>query len=190
MAFTPLDKSRARIAARKIRANAAFACPDAGVELIRHWPGAGQKRIGVVAGYIPIHSEIDPMPLMDALADTGHRLALPCIRRKAHPLVFRCFQRGDQLRTGAFGTKEPLHDAEMITPDIILPPLLAFSRSGFRLGYGGGYYDQTLAGLRNKGELFACGLAYAAQEVPHLPVDRHDQKLDGILTESGFRKFT
>ena len=76
-----------------------------------------------------------------------------------------------------------------ITPQLIFVPLLAFTANGERLGYGGGYYDRTLASLRQKNEVFACGVAYAGQEVESLPTDAHDAKLDGILTEDGFKAF-
>jgi len=143
----------------------------------------------IVASYLPIKTEIDPRPLMGALADAGHDLVLPCIKRKANPLEFRSFNIGDKLRGGTYNTREPLRSADIITPDIILLPLLAFSRDGHRLGYGGGFYDRTLAVLRSKRQIFACGLAFAGQEVPVLTTNEHDQKLDGVLTENGLRVF-
>lgn len=196
MHFDSIHKTKARNAAKMIRAKLAAEKPDAGVELLRHWPKVGNaigSNAGCVAAYIPIHSEIDTWPLMHALADAGHSLALPSIKRKAHPLEFRSFTLGDKLRRGAFGTREPLRNAALVTPDIILLPLLAYGRDGSRLGYGGGFYDRTLQSLRqnktNAGEIFACGVAYSGQEVPILPTDQFDQKLDGVLTETGFRKF-
>ena len=171
-----------------IRYGLAGAGPCAGVELIRCWVDAG-RRSGIVAGYLPLQSEIDARPLMRALADAGHKLALPCIKRKEHPLEFRRYRFGDKLRGGAYNTREPLRGAELVEPDIVLLPLLAFARNGMRLGYGGGFYDRTLADLRSKKPIFACGLAYAGQEVPVLPTDEYDQKLDGILTETEFRTF-
>jgi len=197
MHFDSIHKTKARNAAKMIRAKLAAERPGTGVELLRHWPdvrnGVGSKE-GYVAAYIPIHSEIDTWPLMRALVDAGHSLALPCIKRKAHPLEFRKFTLGDKLRRGAFGTREPMRDAPIVTPNIVLLPLLAYGRDGYRLGYGGGFYDRTLALLRqnkaNDREIFACGVAYSGQEVPTLPTDQYDEKLDGVLTETGFRKFT
>ena len=87
-----------------------------------------------------------------------------------------------------YGVSYPVQD-EMLTPTLVLVPLLAFTPDGRRLGYGGGYYDRTLAKLRAEGEVFACGVAYAGQEVPDLPTDDHDEPLDGILTEKYFRLF-
>ena len=171
-----------------IRIDAAVASPGASVELVRQWPDTKIKR-GIAAIYLPIQSEIDPLPLSLALVDAGFELALPCIKRVAHPLDFRRYMPGDKLRGGAYNTKEPLRSAEIVDPDIVLLPLLAFSRDGYRLGYGGGFYDRSLATLRAKKQIFACGLAFAAQEVPRVPTDEYDQKLDGVLTEREFRKF-
>ncbi len=197
MKFDSIHKTKARNAAKMIRAKLAADQPGAGIELLRHWPdiGNGLDRVKVcVAAFIPIHSEIDVLPLMHALQDAGHTLALPCIKRKAHPLEFRNFTLGDKLRRGAFGTREPMRNAALVTPDIVLLPMLAYARDGYRLGYGGGFYDRTLASLRqiesNAGEIYACGVAYAGQEVPTVPTDQYDEKLDGVLTETGFRTFT
>ncbi len=172
-----------------IRAGLAAEWPGAGIELIKYWSDIG-LRAGRVAAYIPIHSEIDVWPLMHALADGGHALALPSIKRQAHPLEFRAYEIGDKLRRGAFGTREPLRDKAIVTPDIVLLPLLAYARDGHRLGYGGGFYDRTLQQLRKDGEIFACGVAFSGQEVPTLLTDKFDQKLDGVLTETGFKGFT
>ncbi|PHS76771.1 MAG: 5-formyltetrahydrofolate cyclo-ligase [Robiginitomaculum sp.] len=201
MKFDSIHKTKARNAAKMIRAKLAAEQPGAGIELLRHWPDAGNRARGnrahrdkmCIAAYIPIHSEIDVWPLMRALEDAGHSLALPCIKRKAHPLEFRCFALGDKLRRGAFGTREPMRNVPRVVPNIVLLPLLAYARDGYRLGYGGGFYDRTLQGLRqnkaNAGKIFACGVAYSGQEVPTLPTDQYDEKLDGVLTETGFRKF-
>ena len=188
MKFSSLDKTRARNAAKMIRAQAVANAPGAAVELLRYWPDIGMK-IGCVAIYLPIQSEIDPIPLANALSGFGFELALPCIKRAAHPLEFRRYSPGDKLRGGPYNTKEPLKSQESIDPDIVLLPMLAFSRDGYRLGYGGGFYDRTLETLRAKKQIFACGLAFAAQEVPRVPTDEYDQKLDGVLTEREFRKF-
>lgn len=196
MKFDSIHKTKARNAAKMIRAKLAEEQPGAAVELLRYWPeveyGAGNglhRDKKCIAVYIPIHFEIDVWPLMRALEGAGHSLALPCIKRKAHPLEFRNFTLGDKLRRGAFGTREPMRNADIIKPNIVLLPLLAYARDGYRLGYGGGFYDRTLALLRKSGEIFACGVAYSGQEVPTLPTDQHDEKLDGVLTETGFRTF-
>ncbi len=189
MTFDSLGKTRARNAAKMIRFGLAAQSPHAGTELIAHWPKLGAKS-GIIACYLPIKTEINPLPLMQALQDAGHVLALPCIRRANHPLEFRKYKIGDKLRGGAYGTKEPLRSASILTPDILLLPLLAYSRIGVRLGYGGGYYDRTLEILRANGEIIACGLSYSGQEVPTLDAQPHDQTLDCVLTETGVKDFT
>ncbi len=188
MSYKNLHKTRARNAAKLIRAQLASRQPEAGVELIRHWPEVGQRK-GRVAAYIPIGTEIDVWPLMWALHNLGHEICLPVVARPAKPLQFRLWHKGDRLKPGPYGTREPLHTAPLCTPDIVLVPLLAYSRDGHRLGYGGGFYDRTLQELRSPGQVFACGIGYSGQEVPTLPVSPTDQKLDAVLTESGFKRF-
>ena len=96
---------------------------------------------------------------------------------------------GDPPRTNAFGIQEPPGDAPAFAPAAVLVPVLAFDAEGFRLGYGGGYYDRTLAELRNRGDVLAIGIAYAGQETEPLPREPHDQKLDMVVTEHGVRHF-
>jgi 5-formyltetrahydrofolate cyclo-ligase len=144
---------------------------------------------GVVAGYWPMKSEADPRPLMAALSSLGHPLALPCVEKRAAPLLFRCWKEGDPLGRGAYGTSEPLPAAAPVIPSVLLVPLLAFDAQGFRLGYGGGYYDRTLAVLRAARPVTAIGIAYAGQEIPAVPHEAHDLRLDAILTEAGLTRF-
>ena len=188
MSYDSLSKTKARNAAKMIRARLAGDLPDAGVELVRHWPKLGVRH-GCVSAYLPITSEIDVRPLMEALKYAGHSLALPCIKRKAHPLEFRHYSLGDKLRKGGFGTREPMRDVPVVMPDIMLLPLLAFGRDGYRLGYGGGFYDRTLQKLRAEGRVMACGVAYSGQEVPMVPTDQYDERLDCVLTETGIKHF-
>lgn len=164
---------------------------DAGARLVA---GAGavldfaRTRLDVaglcVAGYVPIRSEIDPMPLLEACAKAGCATCLPTTPKAGEALVFRAWQTGAPLVAGLYGTSEPPQDAPIITPNLLLVPLLAFDRAGYRLGYGGGFYDRTLAGLRPHG-VVAIGIAYAGQEIPQVPRESHDAPLDGIVTESG-----
>jgi 5-formyltetrahydrofolate cyclo-ligase len=143
----------------------------------------------VVAGYAPIASEADPSDLMAALAGRGHSLALPCIAAADGPLVFRSWRPGEPRVLGAYDIEEPLPEAVEVRPDLILVPLLAFDREGWRLGYGGGYYDRTIAALRGHGALRTVGIAFAGQEVEALPHEGHDCRLDAVLTENGLRRF-
>ncbi|WP_119419872.1 5-formyltetrahydrofolate cyclo-ligase [Desertibaculum subflavum] len=133
----------------------------------------------VVAGYSAVPPELDPAPLMTALAAGGHPLALPCTGPLGTVLVFRSWQPGDPLVKGALGIEEPRPEAPSVLPSVALVPLLGFDRRGHRLGQGGGYYDRTLAA----GTMLAIGLAYAAQEVEVLPVEPWDRRLDWIVTE-------
>ena len=142
-----------------------------------------------MGGYWPLEGEMDVRPLLVALSDFDFQLSLPCVERKAAPLTFRQWTSGDDLCLGAFGVREPLPDKLSVKPSLLFLPLLAFTPDGKRLGYGGGYYDRTLEALRRKGDVFACGVAYAGQEVTELPTDEHDQRLDAILAEDGFRTF-
>lgn len=157
-------------------------------ELVHNFPASNFKG-AIIAGYWPIGTEIDVRPLLHALHAQGESLCLPITPDVGNPLFFRAWTPKDRLVQGRFGTKEPSSDKTPIEPDVILVPLLAFSPNGDRLGYGGGYYDRTLAGLRSKKQIFACGVAYAGQEMVHIPTDTYDQRLDGILTEKEFRTF-
>jgi 5-formyltetrahydrofolate cyclo-ligase len=145
-------------------------------------PGAGT----VVSGYWPMRDEIDPRATLSALSTRGCRTALPVMVGPHRPLVFRSWEWGDPLVKVEFGVSEPAHDAEEVQPSILLVPMLAFDRTGQRLGYGGGFYDRTLAGLRRRHAVRAIGIAFAAQEVDAVPTGPYDVALDGICTEREF----
>jgi 5-formyltetrahydrofolate cyclo-ligase len=143
----------------------------------------------VVAGYSPIRSEIDPIPLMQKLAAQGAPLALPVITARGQSLRFRVWSPGDRLMRGPLGILEPSPAAAEIVPDIVLVPLAAFDRSGHRIGYGAGHYDRTLAQLHKSKGFAAIGLAFAAQEVEAVPALQHDVALDYVLTETQLLDF-
>ena len=139
---------------------------------------------GIVSGYWPLADEFDPRPAMARLAGLGHPLALPRVQGWGRPLAFHAWQPGDLLRAGPFQVMEPSPDAPLVTPEILLVPLLAFDRAGRRLGYGAGYYDMVLRDLRAHAPApFAIGVAFAAQEVPEVPTGPRDQTLDAVVTE-------
>lgn len=143
---------------------------------------------GIVSGFWPIGSEIDLRPLMDALHGSGVPLALPVTvperaRGKGPSLRFRRWQPGDVLLSAPFGLKEPAADAETVAPRLMLVPLLAFDGAGNRLGYGKGHYDSAIAAHAAKGALVTVGVAFADQQVRHVPVEDHDAPLDFVLTE-------
>jgi 5-formyltetrahydrofolate cyclo-ligase len=136
-----------------------------------------------LAGYARMRSEIDPTPAMAEAAAHGP-VGLPVILAKARPLQFHLWEPGCAMVDGPFGAQVPT-SGELMIPQILIVPLLAFTRGGGRLGYGGGFYDRTLALLRSQGPVMAIGFAYAAQEDPALPLEPTDQPLDLIVTETG-----
>jgi 5-formyltetrahydrofolate cyclo-ligase len=138
----------------------------------------------VVAGYAPIRSEIDPIPLMRELAARGARLALPAVMARGKSLAFRAWSPDDRLMLGPLGILEPSPAAAEIVPDIILVPLAAFDRAGHRIGYGAGHYDYTLAHLRKVKAITTIGVAFAVQEIMAIPTQPHDVALDYVLTET------
>ena len=143
------------------------------------------KAPAIVAGYLPIRSEIDPRMAQADLVRRGWSLALPCVEDEDGAMSFRLWEMGEPLVQGAFQTEMPAHDAEMARPDVVLVPMLAFDVAGYRLGYGGGYYDRALDALRSGGDVRVIGLAFAGQLVKSVPKEDHDQPLDMIITEKG-----
>lgn len=133
------------------------------------------------SGYMAMRGEIDPLPAMAALAASGP-VGVPVILGRATPLAFHLWTPDGAMIPGPFGARVPAEGRPMV-PELLIVPLLAFDRTGARLGYGGGFYDRTLAGLRARGKVLAVGFAYAAQEVPRVPVEATDQGLDAIVTE-------
>ena len=138
----------------------------------------------IVSGYSPIRSEIDPVPLMRALAERGARLALPAVMARGKSLAFRAWSAGDRLMLGPLGILEPSPAAAELIPDIMLVPLAAFDRAGHRIGYGAGHYDFTLAHLRKVKPIAAVGVGFAVQEIEAVPALPHDVALDYVLTET------
>jgi 5-formyltetrahydrofolate cyclo-ligase len=137
-----------------------------------------------IAGYIPVNSEIDPLPLMGALQELGFELALPATVGSKAPLTFRRWKLGDPLSPGEFGILEPQAAAGLVDVRLMLVPLVAFDDKGRRLGYGQGYYDRTLRALRSSAAVIAVGLGFDEQEVGEIPEDPFDERLDYIATPS------
>jgi 5-formyltetrahydrofolate cyclo-ligase len=139
----------------------------------------------VVSGFSPLKSEISPLPLLRRLADAGVQLALPVVVGRGQPLIMRAWSFGAPLNSGVWGIREPPADARQVFPDFLIVPLLAFDRTGHRIGYGAGYYDMTIARLRAMKQVTAIGIAFAAQEIPAVPATPRDARLDLVLTEHG-----
>lgn len=145
---------------------------------------------GAVAAYHAVRSEFDAAPLLAVLARDGWVTGLPVVTAENAPLSFRTWRKGEALAPGAHGIPAPKAEARTFRPDVVLVPLLAFDARGYRLGYGGGFYDRTLSLLRKGGPAVAVGLAFAGQEVAAVPHDAYDQRLDWVLTEEGPRRCT
>lgn len=173
-----MRKARARTEAlaRSAQADPAASAALAAAVLADCPPPPG----AIVSGFWPIGDEIDVRPLMAALADLGHDLCLPETPKRGLPLIFRRWRPGDTLVRGRFATSHPT--GQIVAPHFMLVPLLAFDRSGNRLGYGAGYFDRTLTGLPGA---FRLGCAFAAQEIETVPAGIFDQRLDAIATEHG-----
>ncbi len=185
-------KSALRKAARARRD--ALASAAAGAALLRHFHAGPGLSLGLPAGaifsaYIPIGSEIDPRPLIDHLTAAGLVCTLPVVVDKAAPLLFRRWLPGEPLSPGPFGTQQPNRDSPQLAPQLMLLPLLAYDAAGYRLGYGGGYYDRTLRARRAMASVTAVGLAFAGQMVETVPATPADEPLDWVVTEAGARRF-
>jgi len=177
-------KRALRAEAVKRRRAAAPQLKDAGMAARDRFLAAIDIPAGAaVSGFWPLEDEFDPRPLFEALYERGHPIGLPVVVGRAQPLIFRRWVPGMALVRGNFRVMTPPPEAPEVVPRVLLVPLLAFDRAGFRLGYGGGFYDRTLAKLRAVGEALAVGVAFAMQEVPAAPCDGTDQPLDWIVTE-------
>lgn len=165
----------------EIRTEAAARDPDAAERLAARFPLKLFERYGpVVAGTIAIGDELDADPLLARLAGKGARIVLPRVEPDGQ-MTFRDATKAT-LEKGPFGLTQPSATAEIVRPNLVLAPLLAFDLRGRRLGYGKGYYDRAVKQLRSTGRVFYLGLAYAQQQVDAVPVDRHDILLDWVET--------
>lgn len=181
------DKRALRAQLRSLRRRLADQAPDAAERAAGLWPVADAADGRVFAIYHPSGSELDPTPLRARLPPGA--VALPVAQSREGALVFRLHIEGDALVPDALGIPAPGERARAVLPDVVFAPLLAFDRRGGRLGQGGGHYDRTLANLRRMKPVLVIGLAYAGQEMPEIPMEPHDQRLDAILTETEYQEF-
>jgi 5-formyltetrahydrofolate cyclo-ligase len=177
-------KAALRRTAAERRRTALRGNPQAGEAVRDSFVAAIKVPAGIpVSAYWPLEEEFDPRPLFMDLHRRGHPVGLPVILGKGQPLLFRRWEPATDLVRGPFRVLTPPPGAPEIIPRLLLVPLLAFDRAGYRLGYGGGFYDRTIAKLRATGEALAVGVTFAALEVPAVPRDDTDQPLDWIVTE-------
>ncbi len=178
-------KKQARIAATALRKMAHAAHSETAPLMLASLPFPIQPTFTrkIVSGFYPYQSEIDTRPLLGKLAGEGWTTCLPIVLGDGLPLEFRRWAPGAPTIKGVWGIPRPPEDAELVEPDVLIIPLLSFDRKGFRLGYGGGFYDRTLEKLRARNNSIAIGVGYAAQEVAQVPIGEHDQALNYIMTE-------
>ena len=184
MPSTEKKKGLQRIQAKQQRAKAFALNPRAGEQVCQQLLDSKKLKTNqIVAVYWPLGDELDPMPLLNRLHALGHQTLLPVMLGAGKPLLFRKWESNDSLKIAQFGTYEPFEDKPVLKPDVILAPLLAFDRHGYRLGYGGGFYDRTIENLRQTKSVSVFGVAYAAQEMNQVVRGPFDQPLDAVLTE-------
>jgi 5-formyltetrahydrofolate cyclo-ligase len=182
-------KQHLRDEARGRRAVLAAECPDFAARVAEHVAALAIPRGSLVGAYVAMAGEADPHLILKTLALADCSFAFPRVAAKRRPLEFHHWNPSRELVRSAFGVLEPALDWPPARPRILLVPMLAFDADGYRLGYGGGFYDMTLGVLRAHGEIRAIGVAFAGQEVAALPREAHDQRLDMVVTEGGIRSF-
>jgi 5-formyltetrahydrofolate cyclo-ligase len=143
------------------------------------------RRRAIISGFSSLPDEFRAWPLLRRLHGEGHTLAMPVMQGKGLPLIFRAWAPGDAMNKAVWGIAEPKADKPALEPDVVLVPLLAFDAAGWRLGYGGGYYDRTLRGLRARRPVIAVGIAYDESQVDAVPHLDYDERLDWVLRPSG-----
>lgn len=176
-------KAAARKAAFAARKEAFARGQGQAAEILADFLAAHRGR--ALAGYMPMRTEIDPLP---AMAAHDGPVGAPVIMGAGRPLRFREWSPGAAMVPGEFGALIPAEGA-WVEPEVLIVPMVAFDARGYRLGYGGGFYDRTLEGLRAKRPTLAVGFAFAAQEVEEVPIEPTDQRLDAVVTENGVRLF-
>lgn len=141
----------------------------------------------VISGYVPVNNEVDVFPLMTALIERGYRCAVPHNVERDYVLEFLEWTPKTKLYNGLYNIPQPdPREAESLLPDLLIVPMVAFDAQCNRMGYGSGYFDRTFAHLRVFHKFSAVGIAFEAQKEAEVPTDRHDYRLDGVVTEAAF----
>jgi 5-formyltetrahydrofolate cyclo-ligase len=191
MSDAKIEEAKAALRAMAHKKRAAFhpslRSEAARAAMSHFFEGVPIEKGEVVAGYWPIRDEMDVKSVVARLMDSGQPVCLPVVLGEEQPLDLRIWEDGAPLYEAGFGTLAPAEEARRAAPDVIIMPLLGFDKHGTRLGYGGGYYDRTLAALAKRPRLI--GFAFALQEVDLIPREAHDVPLDAIVTEQGVRNF-
>ena len=164
---------------------------EASKSIVTHFQNARRQGLvvnsgDIVSGYWPMRDELDIRQLLSDLHGEGLQCALPVIKTSARPLLFRRWQPGMAMEQASYGLSEPPASSSVLTPQILLVPLLAVDPYGNRVGYGGGYYDRTLKYLRQTVPIVAVGIAFEVQRVANVPYDEQDAPLDWVVTEKAF----
>lgn len=181
-------RARMRALRRELPADAASSASRAAADRVLGLLAPSGLAGREVALFLSLPQEIDTGPLALLLRSAGAVLSLPRMVGRDASLRFHRWSPGDPLRRAALGVQEPLPEQPEVGPEVIVVPLLAFDRRGYRLGYGGGYYDRTLGDLRRRTRVLAIGLAFALQEVDRVPTTERDQRLDWIATETAVHR--
>lgn len=183
------QKRELRKVLKKIRAQALINYHNYANEFVKYFPFNIDAQ-NIIAGYYPLEDEINILPLLQYFEKLGASICLPRINQLTDEVEFHQYQTGDLLDVSKYGINEPLKGAKIITPNIVLVPLLGFDKYGNRIGYGKGYYDKAIAKLRNITMAIYIGIAFEEQEIEKLPIDENDQRLDYVLTPSGLWDFS
>ena len=179
-----LAREKARLLRRKLHKKY---CHTASKQLLNFVPDILEKfGRSIVAGFLPIQTEINIIPLLHELVKKRCQLCLPVTPMEPDCLLFRTFSFGQKLELGPYNTKHPCKDSFQVFPDLVLMPLLTFDKNYYRLGYGGGFYDRTISKFRTtEQKAWFVGVAYSGQAVDKVPIAATDEPMDGILTPSG-----
>lgn len=173
---------RKAVLTRRATIDAAATAPRTAAVAERMMTLLARFPVGAISAFRSFGDEIGTAPLLAALDGAGYRIGLPIVIGKGKPLVFRQWRPGDVMGSGPYGIEQPLATSPEIEPDILIVPMAAFDKDGYRVGYGGGFYDRSLAALRAKKSVVTIGLAYDEQEVEAVPRDAYDARLDYLVT--------